>query len=198
MRASGNYSISDVIGLLTVWRHNKPKTKNQKGCRRAGVFAQFKEERKEERKKGFARATHSTLCCKVKFIWCGINIFSWTWNDFPSYWNWGGTHISCLCVCRVRLSTSFPPGNNSWGPPFYSNCLVYCHICENPWVFTVVLQSFCNLLGWKRHTGRGLPLPNPRVPWKISKFEKFCWTKPTSRLYWRAFGSRDLPNEDGL
>jgi len=90
------------------------------------------------------------------------------------------------------------PGNNSLGPPLYPNFLVYCHICEKPWFFTVVLQSFRNLIGRKRHTGGGLPLPKLRVPWKISNFEKFRWTKPTFRLYWRVFGSRDLPNRDGL
>jgi len=65
-------------------------------------------------------------------------------------------------------------------------------------VFHRRTSEFFNLIGCKRHTGGGLPLPNPRLPWKISNFEKFLWTKPTFRLYWRAFESRDLPNRDGL
>jgi len=33
-------SVPDVIGLLAVWRHNKPQTKNQRECHRAGnLFA---------------------------------------------------------------------------------------------------------------------------------------------------------------
>jgi len=45
------------------------------------------------------------LCYKVTFIWCGIILFSWSWND----WNRirVDTHISCSCVCGVRLPTWF-------------------------------------------------------------------------------------------
>ena len=42
---------------------------------------------------------------KVTYIWCGINVFSWIWNDRKRIWV--ETHISCLCVCRVRLPTWF-------------------------------------------------------------------------------------------
>ena len=64
------------------------------------------------KRKGFAHATLSTLCYKVTFLWLchkvmiyliWIKVFSWTWNDRNK--NWCGTHISCLCVCHVRLPT---------------------------------------------------------------------------------------------
>jgi len=42
---------------------------------------------------------------QVTFIWCGINVFSSTWNDCKRIWV--GAHIVCLCVCRVRLPTWF-------------------------------------------------------------------------------------------
>ena len=59
-------------------------------------------------------------------------------------------------------------------------------------------QSFHNLIDWESHTGRGFLLLNHSVPRKVSISEKFRRTKPTFRLHWRAFGSRDLPNRDGL
>jgi len=54
---------------------------------------------------------------KVTFIWCGINVFSWTWNDRKRIWV--GTHILCLCVCRVRLLTWFLSLNNNVDNQFW-------------------------------------------------------------------------------
>ena len=45
------------------------------------------------------------FCYKVTFIWRGMNVFSWTWNDCKRIWV--DTHILCLGVCRVSLPTWF-------------------------------------------------------------------------------------------
>ena len=54
---------------------------------------------------------------KVTFIWCGIKVFSWTCNDRKRIWV--GTHILCLCVCRVRLLTWFLSLNNNVDNQFW-------------------------------------------------------------------------------
>ena len=43
--------------------------------------------------------SEGALCYEVSFIWCGINLFSWSWID----WNRTrvDTHMSCPWVCGV-------------------------------------------------------------------------------------------------
>jgi len=84
--------------------------------------------------------------------------------------------------CHPNQQVSTPPGNNSLGPPLYSKILVYCHICENPWIFTGELQSFTILLGWRVACWRGSLFPNLQ----------FHWTKPTFRFENRCFASDGL------
>ena len=85
------------------------------------------------------------------------------------------------------------------GYQFIGLLLVWKSFCQpEMWLFPSGPQSFRSLTGWERRTVGGLPLPNPRVPWKISDSEKFRRTKPTFRSHWRAFGSRDLPKWDCL
>ena len=52
--------------------------------------------------------SEGVFCYKDAFIWCGINIISWaqsSWNNRNRISV--GSHVSCLCVCRVRLPTWF-------------------------------------------------------------------------------------------
>ena len=69
--------------------------------------------------------SEGAICYKVTFIWCGINVFFWTWNDRKRIWF--GTHISCLCVCRVRIPTWFLSLTNNVENQFW-------------WVFSTTLQ----------------------------------------------------------
>jgi len=51
------------------------------------------------------RVSEGALCWKVTLIWNRINLFSWSWI----YWNRNrvDTHISCPCVCGVRVPAWF-------------------------------------------------------------------------------------------
>jgi len=61
--------------------------------------------------------SEGAFCDKVTFIWCGINVFSSTWNNRKRIWV--GTHILCLCVCRVRLPTWFLSLTNNVANQFW-------------------------------------------------------------------------------
>jgi len=117
----------------------------------------------------------------------------------------GGSPVS------IFLKTSIKTSINSW--PCHVLKVWPCHVLkvvsksfnqpeiwEKSWLFPSGLQSFRNLIGWERHTSGGFPLLNHSVPRprKISGTEKFRRTKPTFRSYWRAFGSWNIPNRDGL
>ena len=53
-------------------------------------------------------------------------------------------------------------------------------------------------MGWERHTREGPSSSESQGSVENSDSEKFQWTKPTFRSHWWAFGSRDVPNRDGL
>ena len=93
---------------------------------------------------------------------------------------------------------NYPPVIHSLGCPWYSNLWVYRCTRENPWSSTDAPQGFRNLISWERQTWGGPSSSESQVPWKNSNSEKFRRTEPTFRSYWRAFGSWDLPNRDGL
>ena len=62
-------------------------------------------------------------------------MFSWTWNDRI----WVGTHISCLCVCRVCLPTWFLSLTNNVENQFW---LVFSTTLQYPNFYHSVLSIF--------------------------------------------------------
>ena len=79
--------------------------------------------------------SEGAFCYKITFIRCGINVFSWTWNDRI----WVGTHISCLCVCRVCLPTWFLSLTNNVENQFW---LVFSTTLQYPNFYHSVLSIF--------------------------------------------------------
>jgi len=83
--------------------------------------------------------SEGAFCYKVQvtFIWCGINGFSSTWNDRKRIWV--GTHITCLCVCRVRLPTWFVSLTNNVDNQFW---LVFSTTFQYPNFYYSVISIF--------------------------------------------------------
>ena len=47
--------------------------------------------------------SEGAFCYEVTFIWCGLNYYSWSWNDRNRIWI--DTYMSYPCVCGVCLLT---------------------------------------------------------------------------------------------